>query len=258
MGQPGDVGADARRTGFHPAVPGVGFFVRQDGRGGVGQERSHVALQLRLVAFQGHDVVRPSLVQQRGAVTLRVQRIHRHVPPAQVQQLEQLRECGDLVGLAVHGHVADAQADIGGKRVQQAKGWNVPRGVRAAPYGLAVDGDMACRPGGDAPGEIGKHRLELLRLDEPEQPSKSVVGRRAALIGQVAAQELDLGPGELRVAVAAAEPAQRGAECREKHLSQAVRGSADDPWVVDPGEELASGRNHGAPLQHTHNAARLC
>jgi len=50
-----------------------------------------------------------------------VHRVHRHVPSAQVQQLEQFRKGGDLVGLAVYGDLADAQADVGGERVQQMK-----------------------------------------------------------------------------------------------------------------------------------------
>jgi len=69
-----------------------------------------------------------------------------------------------------------------------------------------------------------------------------------SLVRQVAAQEVDLCPGELRVAVAAPEPAQGGAQRREEDLRQAVGASADDPWIVDPGEKLASGRNHGARL----------
>lgn len=114
-------------------------------------------------------------MQQRGASTLHVQRIHRHVLPAQVQQREQLRQGGDLVGRAVHGDLAHAQADIGGKRVQQVKGWDAARSVRAAPHGFAVDGDMTCRPSSDAPGEIGEHLLELLRPDEPKHPPERVV-----------------------------------------------------------------------------------
>jgi len=75
---------------------------------------------------------------------------------------------------------------------------------------------------------------------------------------QAAAQEPDCGPGELRVAVAAPKPAQRGAGCCEEDVRQAVRGAADDPRVVDPGRtlrvwpggDLASGRNHGVRLCH--------
>jgi len=151
-------------------VPGVGVLVLQDGCERVAKKRLHVLEQRRLVAFQSHDVVRSGFVQQRGAGALGVQRVHRHVPPAQVQQPEQFRERRDLVGLAVHGDLADAQADIGGERVQQVKGWDAAPDGRAAAHGLAVDGDLARRPGGDTPGEVGEHRLKLFRLDEPEQP----------------------------------------------------------------------------------------
>jgi len=56
VGQPGDVGGDARRTRFHPAMPGVGFLVLQDGHERVAEERLHVVEQRRLVAFQGRLV----------------------------------------------------------------------------------------------------------------------------------------------------------------------------------------------------------
>jgi len=247
-GQTGDVGADARRTGFHPPVPDAGFFVLQDGHEQVAKHGPDVIEQRRLVAFQGHDVMRSGLMQQLGAGALGVQGVHRHVPPAQVQKPEQFREGGDLVGLAVHGDLADAQADVGGERVQQMKSPDAARHIRAAAHGLAVDGDVARRACGDTPGEVGEHRLELFRLDEPEQPPERVVGRRAVFVRQVAAQEVDLCPGELRVAVAAPEPAQRGAERRKQDLRQPVGGPADDARIVDPGEKLASGRNHGARL----------
>lgn len=169
-------------------------------------------------------------MQQPGAGALGVQRVHRHVPAAQVQQLQQLRQGGDLVGLAVHGHLADAQADVGCERVQQVQRRNATPGVCAAPHGLAVDGDLApglapglvCglapSPCGDTPCEVGEHRLELLRPDEPQQPPERVVGRRAVLVGQVTAQEVEL--------------TQR----RREVLRQTVSGPADDPWIIDPGE----------------------
>jgi len=112
--------------------------------------------------------MRSGLVQQLGAGALGVQRVHRHVPPTQVQQPEQFRERRDLVGLAVHGDLADAQADVGGERVQQMKSSDAACHIRTAPHGLAVDGDVARRACGDTPGEVGEHRLELFRLDEPE------------------------------------------------------------------------------------------
>jgi hypothetical protein len=130
--------------------------------------------------------MRSGLVQQLGAGALGVQRVHRHVPPTQVQQPEQFRERRDLVGLAVHGDLANAQADIGGERVQQVKGRDAAPDVRAAPHGLAVDGDLARRACGDTLGEASEHCLELFWPDEPEQPPKRVVRRRAVLIRQIA------------------------------------------------------------------------
>jgi len=192
--------------------------------------------------------VRSDLVQQLGAGALGVQGVHRHVPPAQVQKPEQLRKGGDLVGLAVHGDLADAQADVGCERVQQVKGADAAPDVGAAPHGLAGDGDVTRRSCGDTPGEVDEHRLELFRPDEPEQPPERVVGRRAVLVGQVAAQEVNLCPGELRVAVAAPKSAQGGAKCREQDLRQPVGGPTGDARIVDPGEKLASGRTHGARL----------
>ncbi len=260
VGQPGNVGGDASGAKFHSPMPSVGVLVLQDRNGGVAKKRSHVVEHAetpwvccwrRLVAFQGHDVARSSLVQQLGAGALGMQRVHRHVAPAQVQQPEQFRQGGGLVGLAVHGDLADAQADVGGERVQQVKGLDAAPGIRAAAHGLAVDGDLARRACGDTPGEVGEHRLELLWLDQPQQPPERVVGRRAVLIGQITPQDVDLCPGELcpgelRVAVAAPEPAQRGAKRRKQDLRQPVGGPADDPRIVDPGEKLASGWTHGA------------
>ena len=186
-------------------------------------------------------------MQQLGAVALGVQRVHRHVLPAQVQQSQQIGKSGDLVGLAIHGDLAEAKANVGCECVQKVQGRTAVPGARAAPHGLAVDGDVARSARGargarqdDTPGEVGQHRLELLRADEPEQPPKRVMGWRAVPIRQVAAQEADLGPGELRLAVATPKPAQRGAQRRKQNLGQAVGGPADNPRIIDPGKQLAS------------------
>jgi hypothetical protein len=72
------------------------------------------------------------------------------------------------------------------------------------------------------------------------------VGWRAIFVRQAAAQDIDLGPGELCIAVATFKPAQRGAKRRKKDLRQAVGDAANNPRVVDPSKQLASGRNHGA------------
>ena len=173
MGPCSDLSADTRSARLHSPVPGVGVLVLQDGDERVIEDRSHVVEQRRLVAFQGHDVACSGVVQQRGAGALNVQGAHRHVASAQVQQPKQLRECGDLVGRAIHGDLADAQAHVSGERVQQVKGWDAARRIRAALHGLAVDGDGTRRACGDTPGKVGEQRLELVRPDEPEQPPKA-------------------------------------------------------------------------------------
>ena len=44
--------------------------------------------------------------------------------------------------------------------MQQMKGWDAAPGIRAAPHGLAVNGDVARRTCGDTPGQVDEHRFE--------------------------------------------------------------------------------------------------
>ncbi len=88
------------RAGLRPAVA---LAAGQVPRGDLGPgQRGELAVQARLVAFDGEQVVRATPGEVVGVTVLGVQGISGDDRAGEVDTVEQWGERGDLVGLAVH------------------------------------------------------------------------------------------------------------------------------------------------------------
>src|SRR5262249_37040267 len=128
--------------------------------------RQHVVRSL------GHDL--------RGDVLLAASRVDGHDAVLQVEQLDQLRDRRDLVGLGVHGHLPQGQAVAGRPGADQVQRAQPLGAVEGPPQGLAIDGnDLAPRrrrlPNALEP--LDQTALQGLRTDGLEDPPEGVVRR---------------------------------------------------------------------------------
>jgi hypothetical protein len=107
------------------------------------------AYRARLVLLHDQDVVRLLFRDKElGVLALGVQRVGGDDAPGQVQRLEQRREPGDLVGLAVHPDLAEHNTTALIEGGQQVYRLAVGAGMTDAPHRLAVHRDTACMPYG--------------------------------------------------------------------------------------------------------------
>ena len=98
-----------------------------------------LGVQARLVLLHDQDVVRLLFRDQElGVLALGVQRVGGDDAPGQVQRLEQRREPGDLVGLAVHPDLAEHSTTALIEGGQQVYRLAVGAGMTGAPHRLAV------------------------------------------------------------------------------------------------------------------------
>jgi hypothetical protein len=101
-----------------------------------------LGVQARLVLLHDQDVVRLLFRDKElGVLALGVQRVGGDDAPGQVQRLEQRREPGDLVGLAVHPDLAEHNTTALIEGGQQVYRLAVGAGMTGAPHRLAVHRD---------------------------------------------------------------------------------------------------------------------
>jgi len=106
---------------------------------------------------------------------------------------QQHRDGCDLAGLVGHGLLAEHQAAGGGERRDEVERGHPFCAVMAAARGLAIDGDelRASGPGLAHPGgEGGRERGGVDAVHEDGEPAPA---GGAVLVGQVAAQEAEVG-----------------------------------------------------------------
>jgi len=135
--------------------------------------------------LDGHHVVRPAGEDRLRGVSLRVHCVDRQDYPGQVsERLQQVPHRGDLVGLLVHGDLAEDRADAVRQGRDQVRGL-AALALRAAD-GLAVDRDHQPPAGPHGPG-VQPGPEDTVEHIGAEQSKRAPVGgllRRAALRSQ--------------------------------------------------------------------------
>jgi hypothetical protein len=132
--------------------------------------------------------------QELGVVALGVHRVRGDHAPGQAQGLQQWRERGDLVGLAVHPGLAQHGAGLLVADCQQMNGLPIGTGVAGAAYGLAVHrqrtlpapGRRRRRRGGQPRRQPRPHRtVQRARVHPLQDPADGgLIRRRLKTPGQ--------------------------------------------------------------------------
>jgi hypothetical protein len=178
-GQPGRDGGGLDRAGLLAAVPAVALAVC--GWDGAPGQVLDLGIQAGLVLLHDQDVAGVLAGHQElGVLALSVHRVRGDHAPGQVQRLQQRREPGDLVRLAVHGGLAEDGGRLLVADCHQVGGLPACAGVPGAAQRLAVHsqrplpapGLSARLPGGQRRPQPGAHRgIERASVDPLQHPA---------------------------------------------------------------------------------------
>ena len=178
--------------------------------------------------LDGHHVVRPVGEDRLRGVSLRVHCVDGEDCAGHVgERLHQFPHRGDLVGLLLHGDLAEDRADAVRQGRDQVRG--LPVLVLRAADGLAVDGDYQAAPDLHGPGpEPGTEDLiEPAWVKHGEGPPERGLLRRAAVGAQDAstsspasAAHCPIAANDLDPAITAAIPtaSSPASACRRPRL----------------------------------------
>jgi len=131
--------------------------------------------------LDGHHVVGSPAEDGAGGVMLGVHRVDRQDCAGQVgKRLQQFPHRGDLIGLRIHGDLAEDRADAVRQGRDQVRG--LPVLVLGAADGLAVDGDHQPAAGlyGSGPEPGAEDPVEYISADQGEYAPEGRFIRRAA------------------------------------------------------------------------------
>ena len=131
--------------------------------------------------LDGHHVAGAPAEDDLRGVALRVHGVDRDDCAGQAgERLQQVPDRGDLVGLLVHGDLAEDRADAVCQRRDQVRG--LPCLVLGAADGLAVDGDHQPAAGPRGPGVQpgAEHPVEHVGADQGERSPEGGLLRRSA------------------------------------------------------------------------------
>src|SRR3954452_40762 len=166
----------------HQATMAVVKGVESRPTGGTAAETSTFEMSLcglegtAVIGLQRQEIVGALGPDPRGNVLLASHRVERHDGALEMQGVEQLRDGGDLVRLAVDLALAEHQSLITGPGADQMQRTVIVTAAAGAPDGLAVDRhhlalDLACQrlcPSHEA-------ALERVRIDQHEDPPERIV-----------------------------------------------------------------------------------
>ena len=173
------------------------------------------------------------------------------IAPAISSIFKSFGDGGDLVGLLVHGDLAQQEVVGRGPGVDQVQRRLALGPVEGAPEGLAVDGDdlplgrlvQRLDPAEEAP-------LELVGVEPREEAAEGVVRGDAVGQGQEGLQPVVLGLAEVLDVVPGVGPGDDGADGDGHDVEQFVEPGAVDAGVGQFGE-VVGGRfpfgGHGGP-----------
>ena len=179
-----------------------------------------------------------------------------HQRPLQVQQLQQLRDGRDLVGLLGHGLLAQAQVAPDGPGTDQVQRRLAPLAVVRPAQGLAVDGDVLEIQGpGDLGHPGGEAGLEPFRVECGEEAAEGVVGGDAVGQAEEAFEPVVFGGAVLVDIDPGVGPANDGTDGEGDDVEQVVQagtlqaGVGQSPEMGQQRAELSCG--HAAPEKET-------
>ena len=154
--------------------------------------------QCRLVLLDGQHIASLLRPNVPGKVLLAAEGIEGDGGDGQVQQGQHLGEGRELIRLRCHGRLRQYQPALIGVGADRVQGRPAPVAVVRAPGGLAVQGHHSTGQqavqGLHSPGQP---HLQLLRVEEGEDPPKSVVGGDALRQAQLLLKSDTMVPTEL-------------------------------------------------------------
>ena len=201
--------------------------------------------------LDGHHVAGAPAEDDLRGVALRVHGVDRDDCAGQAgERLQQVPDRGDLVGLLVHGDLAEDRADAVCQRRDQVRG--LPCLVLGAADGLAVDGDHQPAAGPRGPGVQpgAEHPVEHVGADQGERAPERRLLRRPARRAQ-RGQDLRAGVGgPLTDRGKRPRPRDHRRDPDGQQPGQRVPAPAPLPRVRDLGKEIqkvlaAGSRNRG-------------
>ena len=209
VGQPVNVRHGPSATGFHSPMIAIHAFRKamrdapEPDLSGIFEEKLNLLLQRPVVAFQGEYVIASLVDDLLRNLFLAAHSVHGHNTTRQLQQLQQLGNGRNLIGLVIHFDLSQHQVIGAGPGTHHVNGGSARGAVKGVAQGLAVDGnDLSLGEIPDSLNPVDEAVLELPRVQASKDTGKGIMGRDP--IGQVQkasqprlfllAVGLDLGP----------------------------------------------------------------
>ena len=215
--------------------------------------------EMRLVLLDRQHVLAPLANDPGGDLLLAAHGVEGHHGSIEIQQLQQFRNRGDLVGFGVRRHLAERHVILHRPGADHVQGGAADAASRRTTSGLPIDGHglQRRRPKGnrDQAVTIHQHRhpvlktfLELLGIKQAEDAAEGVMRGDAPRQSQEGLQPVALGfarVGDLQPTVGAAED---GAHRHEDDLLQEMPSSLFATWIGEACKVLDEPRRitHGA------------
>jgi hypothetical protein len=171
-----------------------------------------------------------------GDLALAIERVDGHDTALKPEHLQQFRHRRDLIRLGVGGNLRQHQPLLAAPGRHHVQRRLAARRVERASQHLAIDRHDTLAGLGKPRHEALETVAELLSVEQAEQPTEGIVARSAVLQLEEAAQEPQLGAGELRHVGAVFPAGQHRAQRDHQHLQQIVASGVARPRIVQPGK----------------------
>lgn len=179
------------------------------------------ALQARLVALHGQQVVGLLLQDLRRDLALTAHRVKADEAALDQQRVEQFGDGPDLVALAIDLLLPQHETVLGGIRAHQVD--RPARSVARAAHRLAIDRKRAAAHRRDDPAHPASERFfERARIEDAKHAVEGIVGRDAAVELQEALEPAHLVLGPDRHVFEAVHVAQRRVDGDRQDLLQVM------------------------------------